>query len=115
MRLVRQALSWVAGWALTATVIGAGIVIWTLARGGTVQGTLACGGQLDANVYALAIEAGLAALFVVLLYWALGAPAIRWRFIRLAGVIIAAIPISIGIFVGSQTFQLLCMGGPPPL
>jgi hypothetical protein len=110
--MMRQGLSWVVGWALTAAVIGLGLVTWTLLRGGSLHRVPICSYAADANIYALAIEAGGAALIVVLLYWALGARSIRWRYIRLAGSILVALPISIGILIGIQMFRYACMGGP---
>jgi hypothetical protein len=115
MPWLRQGLSWVAGWALTSAVIGLGLVAWTLVRGGSLHRVPICGYDADANVYALAIEAGGAAVIVVLLYWSLGAHTIRWRWVRLAGSILAAIPISMAIVIGTQMFRYACMGGAPPL
>lgn len=107
MSSARRIFLGVVGWGLIATAIGTGLVIWTVARGGEVHRTLICGSR-DANFYALGIQAGLAALIPVLLYWALGATAIRWRWVRLAVVAIAALPISLGIFVGGSTFTASC-------
>jgi hypothetical protein len=115
MPWVHQGFSWIAGWALTSVVIGLGLVGWTLVRGGSLHRVPICGYDADANVYALAIEAGGAALIVVILYWALGAHSIRWRWVRLAGSILAAVPISIAIVIRTQLFWYACMGGAPPL
>jgi hypothetical protein len=105
--VARRILLEVVGWGLIATAIGAGLVIWTIARGGELHRTLICGSR-DANFYALGIQAGLAALIPLLLYWALGATSSRWRWVRLAGVAIAALPISLGIFVGGSMFTVGC-------
>jgi hypothetical protein len=112
MPWLRQGLSWIVGWALTAAAIGLGLVTWTLLRGGSLHRVPICSYDGDANIYALGIEASGAALIVVLLYWSLGAHSIRWRLARLAGSILAALPISLGIFVGTQMFRYACVGGP---
>jgi hypothetical protein len=106
MRLV---LSWIAGWLSAAIAVGTGLVTWTLIRGGTVHRTPVCAGHEDANIYALGIEASGVALILALLYWSLGAESVRWRWVRLAGTVIAAIPISLGIFIGSMMFSEMCM------
>jgi hypothetical protein len=105
--VARRTFLGVVGWGLIAAAIGSGLVIWTVARDGEVHRTLICGSR-DANFYGLGIQAGLAALVPVLLYWALGATTIRWRWVRLAAVAIAALPISLGVFIGGSMFSVGC-------
>jgi hypothetical protein len=113
---LKSMLAWVAGWLLTTAAIGAGLVIYTLARGGTVHQTPTCGGGSDANLYSLGLTAASLATIVALAWWALGATSLRARWARVILVAIASPPIAFaGIFLVGSLFTLACTFGAPIL
>jgi hypothetical protein len=112
---LKAMLAWVGGWLLTTAVVGIGLVVYTLARGGTVHRTPTCGGN-DANLYSLGLIAASLATIVVLAWWALGATTLGPRLLRVIVVTIAAPPIAFaGIFLGGSLFTLACTLGAPSL
>jgi hypothetical protein len=109
MNLVRGAAVWIGAWLATAAVILAGMAAWTYAQGGRFHRVPVCGGRGDVNVYDAAIASSALALGVVLAYWALGAASLRWRWLRVIVVAVAAVPITIVAVYGSQLFTIGCM------
>lgn len=100
-------LAWIAGWAMATAAIGVALIAWTLAQGGSIHRTPVCRGP-DQNFYALAVQAGAAALVVVVLYWALSAQSVGSRVVRVGAVAVGAVPILFATLFATSAFQAAC-------
>jgi hypothetical protein len=110
---LKSMLVWVAGWLLTTAAIGAGLVVYTIARGGSVHVTPTCAGN-DANLYSLGLTAASLATILALAWWALGATSLRARWARVIVVAVVSPPIAFaGIFLVGSLFTLACTFGLP--
>ena len=97
---------WVAG----SVLVFATAVVVVLVQGGHFHRTPTCGGS-EVNIYSTGLAAAGCGLIAAMIWWALGAATVRWRWARLGITLVVSAGL-IGWLVVLNPFTYVCMGGP---
>jgi hypothetical protein len=111
MHALRGVLDWLVVWVVASAAVFGLVAIFVYADGAAFHRVRPCGFPIT-NIYFAAILAGGVGLVMALLFWALGARAVRWRVVRLIGVAGAGVLVTVAVLYGGLWFSMACMGAP---